>query len=135
MVRPDSPNPRKAGFSLLEVVMALGIFAIAAVGLAEAITVISLSVNESLELSQVRERMRSKMVEVTRSPIERSETLNLNPDESGFAYRVEIVEMPLKNREGQNLDGLYEVTLSAIGPDGSIVDKISTLVNPSVYSP
>lgn len=134
MVRPDKTHPRKSGFSLLEVVMALGIFAIAAVSLAEAITVISLSVTESVDLSLVREKMRSKMVEVTRAPIERAETRTTDPDESGFSFRVEIVEMPLENREGEALEGLYEVTLSAIAPDGSIADKISTLVNPSLYS-
>lgn len=114
--------------------MALGIFAIAAVSLAEALTVISLSVSESVELSLVRERMRSKMVEVTRGPIGIAESRNIEPDSSGDSYRVEIVEMPLENREGESLDGLYEVTLSAIAPDGSVIDRISTLVNPSLNS-
>ena len=122
---------RQAGFTLLELLMAMGVFAIAAVALANAINQISLSVAESAEEVAVREQLRGILLEATRSNdlVEASRTID---NGQGIVFQINIEKLNLKNREGQTLDDIYEVTATARrelgGQRAEIVESADTWV-------
>ncbi len=122
---------RQAGFTLLELLMAMGVFAIAAVALANAINQISLSVAESAEEVAVREQLRGILLEATRSNdlVEASRTID---NGQGIVFQINIEKLNLKNREGQTLDDIYEVTAIARrelgGQRAEIVESADTWV-------
>lgn len=132
------PQSSERAFSLLELLLAMALFTMAAVSLAEAISVISLTVSESVDDAVMRERLRSELLLVARSPIREQGTRTTEPDETGLAFRIDIERASLENREGVSLNDLYKVTLTAIqkeqGGGQETLDSISTLVNPAIFS-
>jgi hypothetical protein len=94
--------------------MAMALFAIAAVSLAGALNLISLTVADSIDEAELREKLRAAMLEAVRDPALREETRETNPDERGLYFRIEVVRLDLRNQEGRNLDNLFEVTVTAI---------------------
>ena len=126
----SSPH-RKAAFTLLELLMALGLFAIAAVSLANAINLISLSVAESVEDVEVREQLRGVLLETSRNPNleEGSRTVSTG---RGIICEVEVERLDLENREARTLDEIYEVRVTARrelgGQSSEFVDSADTLV-------
>lgn len=124
-------SQRQAGFTLLELLMAMGVFVIAAVALANAINQISLSVAESAEDVAVREQLRGVLLEASRSSTlaEGSRTID---NGQGIVFQIDIEKLNLKNREAQTLDEIYEVTATArrelAGQRAEIVESADTWV-------
>lgn len=122
---------RQAGFTLLELLMAMGVFAIAAVALANAINQISLSVAESAEEAAVREQLRGVLLEVTRNNdlAEGSRTID---NGQGIIFQIDIEKLNLRNRQAETLDDIYEVTAIARrelgGQRSEIVERADTWV-------
>lgn len=127
----------KAGFSLLEVIMAMGLFAIAAVALAEALNMISVAVTESIDEAEVRELLRGQLLLATRDPDIEPEVRETNEDEQGYFFRIENVLITPENQDGETLADLYEVTVTAFrrGPLGQTeeLDFASTYVYPGIF--
>ncbi len=111
---------RIAGFTLLELLMAMALFTVAAVSLAEALNLISLTVSETIDDAEARELLRATMLEVARDPNLAEDSRETNPDERGLYFRIQVERLDLKNQEGQTLDNLYEVQVTAVrqGPGG-----------------
>lgn len=126
----SSPD-RQAAFTLLELLMALGLFAIAAVSLANAINLISLSVAESVEDVEVREQLRGVLLETSRNPNleEGSRTISTG---RGIVYEVEVEQLNLENREARTLEEIYEVKVTARrelgGQRSEFIDSADTWV-------
>ena len=122
---------RQAGFTLLELLMAMGVFAIAAVALANAINQISLSVAESAEEVAVREQLRGILLEATRSNdlAEGSRTID---NGQGIVFQINVEKLNLRNRQAETLDDIYEVTAIARrelgGQRSEIVESADTWV-------
>lgn len=116
--------------------MAMALFAIAAVSLAEALNLISLTVAESIDDAELREKLRAVVLETTRDPALKEETRETNPDERGLYFRIEVVRLDLKNQDGQNLDNLFEVKVTAIrqssGGRNETLDSATTYANPNL---
>lgn len=116
--------------------MALALFAMAAVSLAGALNLISLTVGESIDDAEVREQLRAAMLEATRDPAIREETRETNPNERGIYFRIAVVRLDLKNDQGESLNDLYEVTVTALreGSDGraETLDAATTYANPNL---
>lgn len=125
---------RTRGFSLLELLLAMALFTIAAVSLAETLNQISFTVTESIDDTRINESVRSLLTETTRTPIRGEDSWRTEPDDAGIVYEITIEESALENQEGQRLDGLYEVTVEAIRNTGESVYTHSTLVNPDIFS-
>ncbi len=123
----------KRGFTLLELLMAMALFAIAAVSLAEALNLISLTVAESIDDAELREKLRAAVIEAVRNPVLKEETRETNPDESGLYFRIEVVRLDLRNQVGQNLEQLFEITVTAIrqtsGGRNESLDSATTYAN------
>lgn len=117
--------------------MAMAIFSIAAISLAQAINVIGLTVTESIEEAELREQLRAVLLEATRVPNLREETRELNPNEAGIAFRIEVEGLNLENREAVALSDLFEVRVTAFrsgGPRGTeTLDTASTWVYSGMF--
>ncbi|MEX2581539.1 MAG: prepilin-type N-terminal cleavage/methylation domain-containing protein [Verrucomicrobiales bacterium] len=128
---------RQAAFSLLELLMAMALFTIAAVSLAEALNVISLTVSESAEDAEIREQLRSVLLEVTRDPDLQPETRSTNPNDQGIFFEIEVTLLSQENERGETLENLHEVVVKAIrrGPAGhhEELDWAGTYVYPPIF--
>jgi len=127
----------RSGFSLLELLMALALFAIAAVSLAQAINMISLTVSESIEEAEVREQMRALLLEVSRDPDLREDSRETNPDDFGLFFRIEIVPLNLENQDSEPLANLFDVKVTAlrktIAKGVEEIDVANTWVYPDIF--
>ena len=116
--------------------MAMALFTVAAVSLAEALNLISLTVGESIDDAEVREQLRATMLEVSRDSALTAETRETNPDKRGLYFRIEVERVDLKNEEGQTLDNLFEVEVTAMrdlpGRRDEVLDSASTIANPNL---
>jgi hypothetical protein len=116
--------------------MAMALFAIAAVSLAGALNLISLTVAESIDDAELREKLRATMLEATRDPALKEDSRETNPDERGLYFRIEVVRVDLKNQDGRNIDNLFEVTVTAIretaGGRREPLDQATTYANPNL---
>ena len=128
---------KEAGFSLFEVLAAMGLFVIAAVSLAEALNVISLTVSESIEEAEVRELLRGQLLLATRDPNIQEETRETNENEQGVFFKIESVLVTPENYDGQPLSDLYEVRVTAYKRDSlgrsQEMDVASTYVYPGMF--
>ncbi|MDF1824036.1 MAG: type II secretion system protein [Verrucomicrobiales bacterium] len=104
----------QSGFSLLELLMAMAVFAIAAVSLAQAINLISLTVVESIDDGELRERLRGELLAASRDPFIKAETRLTPPNGDGIFFRIETTKMNAENRQGISLEDLYEVRVTAL---------------------
>jgi hypothetical protein len=124
------------GFTLLELLMSMALFTVAAVSLAEALNMISLTVSESIDDAEVREQLRATMLEVSRDAALTAETRETNPDKRGLYFRIEVERLDLKNEDGQTLDNLFEVKVTAMRdlPSGrnEELDTASTVASPNL---
>jgi len=133
-----SPRPsKKAGFTILELLMAMALFAIAGVSLAEALNLISLTVTETIEESELREQLRAVMLEVTRDPNLTAETRETEANTEGLAFRIDIERLELDNEKGESLANLFSVKVTALriqsGGRKETLDSASTIVNPAIF--
>lgn len=128
---------RNRGFTLLELIMAMALFTLAAVALAGALNTISLSVGETVDNALLREKLRAVMLETTRDPNIQPDRRETNPDEAGVYFRIEIETLDIQNREGVTLPNLYEVRIAALQRNAygreEELDKASTWVYPQIF--
>lgn len=117
--------------------MAMALFAIAAVSLAEALNVISLTVVETIEDAELREQLRAVMLEVSRDPNLTAETRETEANDEGLAFRIEIERLEFDNEKGESLANLFSVKVTALrlqsGGRKTTLDTASTFVNPAIF--
>ena len=133
-----SPRPsKKAGFTILELLMAMALFAIAGVSLAEALNLISLTVTETIEEAELREQLRAVMLEVSRDPNLTAETRETEANTEGLAFRIDIERLELDNEKGESLANMFSVKVTALriqsGGRKETLDSASTIVNPGIF--
>ncbi len=135
------PLSRKAaGFSLLEVLLALLIFSLAAVALVQAIHVLGLAGTEASHDRRIQDKLNLFLKETTRKPLPPmtlgnpySETLR----EPEATYEIRIEPLEKQNSENQQLQDLYKVQVIArwreAGRDQ--IMKAETWLYPPLYAP
>ncbi|MAS92683.1 MAG: hypothetical protein CMO55_05745 [Verrucomicrobiales bacterium] len=125
------------GFTLLELLMAMALFALAAVALADALNMISMAVGETVDEAEMREKLRAVLLETTRDPNIQQDTRETNPDEAGVYFKIRVERLELENREGTPLSNLYDVKVTGFrrGPTGreEELSSASTWVNPQIF--
>ena len=76
------------------------------------------------------------MLEVSRDAALTAETRETNPDKRGLYFRIEVERLDLKNEDGQTLDNLFEVKVTAMRdlPSGrnEELDTASTVASPNL---
>ncbi|MEO0453107.1 MAG: hypothetical protein AAFY98_03075 [Verrucomicrobiota bacterium] len=99
---------RKTGYSLLEVMLAVGLFALAGIASTRAIAEIGTIVVMVQREDFLRERMRSYLDELKTIRLTPG-SFTINEDDQGFAFQVDVSVFEAVNEEGENLQGLFEV--------------------------
>ena len=138
MKSPLSRNNFQAAFSLFEVLLAIGVFSLAAMGLAGALNSIGAASVEINDEASIREQLRSLLLEKARAPNLYAIEEQSNPDANGIIYFTRVVRLEgLENREGLALQGLFEITVTAIqqipGREDREVDSASTYSFPGLF--
>jgi type II secretion system protein I len=102
---------RKGGFTLLEVLLALGIFALAAVGLVVAIDTALRSALEVRERSMARRELESRLAYCLADPPGPAKRI-LTPEQN-HGVRVEeiLVPWPMKDGTGKDVPGMKKLTI------------------------
>lgn len=123
---------KRRGFTLLETLLALMVFSTAVVALVEAVHQLGEHTLLRRHEAAVQERMRSLLVEHTRRPDEIEE---VKLQEGDVTYIVTHSPLELKNRDGQPVEGLFEVRVTAAWKEGRTQQQASaeTWVYPPLF--
>ncbi len=125
------PGKRGRGFTLMEVVLALGVFSLAAVALTEALSQMGLATLESAESAWRLEVVRAYLEEVGKAPeIEPgTNVIRLENTEHFVRITVEPVEVYVKDQSAP-LPDLYQVSVqlfrTARGNEEQLLEQGST---------
>jgi len=117
--------------------MAMALFAIAGVALAQAMNLVALGVAEGIEEAELREDLRAHLLEASRDPRLEEGVREIAANERGIAFRITVEKAGLANAEARTLDNLFEVTVTALQGDtarrGTELESASTLVHPAIF--
>jgi type II secretory pathway component PulJ len=112
--------------TLLEVVIALAVFSIAAVALVGAINKIADTAADSQKFLEVEQTLESLIDEFGKMPQMRELEQDIEPGNDGVAYRVFIeLVRDLKNQDGIFLTDMYRIRAIARWNDGSGPTEVS----------
>lgn len=140
---PESGSPRRAlprprGMTLLEVVLALAVFSIAALALVGTIQQIANAGIESQKLLEIEQGLESLLDEYGKMPQLREMEQELKPGTDGVAYRVAIeLVRDLRNQDGRFLQNTYRILVTARWDEGGAPLEVSaeTLRYAGAYLP
>ncbi len=126
------------GMTLLEVVIALAVFSIAALALVGTINKIADTSTESQKILEVEQGLESLIDEYGKMPQMRDLEEEIKPGPDGVAYRVVIEQVKdLKNQEGRFLQDTFHIRAFARWNDGGGPTELSaeTLRYAGAYLP
>lgn len=114
------PVRRRAGLTLLEIVLALAVFSIAALALVGTINQIADAGTESQRLLEIEQSLESLIDEYGKMPQIRELDEQIKPGSDGVAYRVLIQQVKdLQNQEGRFLQNTFRILVVAHWDEGS----------------
>ncbi|MBL9130158.1 MAG: prepilin-type N-terminal cleavage/methylation domain-containing protein [Verrucomicrobiaceae bacterium] len=120
---------RRHGFTLLETLIALSIFSLAVVSLAEAIQSAGNASNLVRQDIQIHDRMTAMTSETMR--LVALHVAGARPqlpdavEEAGVTYKVAVQEIKnLKNKDNQPVEGLWEIVTTAEWMEGSMKQQL-----------
>ena len=117
---------RQRGMTLLEVVMALAVFSIAALALVGTINKIADVATDSQKFLEVEQTLESLIDEYGKAPQIREMEEEIKPGADGVSYRVVIEQVKdLKNQEGRFLQDTFHIRAFARWNDGSVPTEIT----------
>lgn len=129
------------GFTLLEALLAVLIFGMAVVALVEAINSMGHTAIAARQNRAVVSRLESLMTEFTRLPPKPNspgdQTVEQTVKEEGVEYHLVMEPSKLRNKDDQELPGLFTVKATARWKDGNRMEEINaeTMVMPTLYAP
>lgn len=111
--------------TLLEVVLALAVFSIAALALVGTLNQIAEAASESQILLEVEQNLESLIDEYGKMPQMRELEEEIKPGSDGVAYRVKVeMVKDLRNKDGRFLQDMYKITAIARWNDGGGVMEL-----------
>ena len=133
-------RPHQAGFTLLEALLSVLIFGLAAVALVEAINSMGQTAIKARRNAAIVSRLESLVTEFTRTPQQPNSgdrTSEQTIKEGDVEYHLRMEPAKLQNKDSQELNDLYSVKATATWKEGSQTEEMSTetLVYPSLYAP
>lgn len=135
MNRPCLPRltrPSRRGSMLLEVMLAMGIFAIGVVGFAICLQKTMETVNYSRAETRIRQELQTRMEDLRQKRFV-VETKSDDPDALGVQYTHEITLLQIESDRKTLLNNLYDVKVTAHWKEGGQDQERSTEVY--VYQP
>ena len=118
-------NAHRQGMTLLEVVLALAVFSIAALALVGTLNQIAEAASESQILLEVEQNLESLIDEYGKMPQMRELEEEIKPGSDGVAYRVKVeMVKDLRNKDGRFLQDMFKITAIARWNDGGGVMEL-----------
>jgi type II secretory pathway pseudopilin PulG len=124
----------RGGFVLLEIVMALGLFALVAVGMTQALDQIAQTSRLARQEAQLLRALDSALAEVVHQPEFKKTSYRFPRSGDGIDAAAVIERVELRTREKSLLDKMYRVQVDAWIKDGSEV-VLRRSMETYVYSP
>lgn len=123
------------GFALLEVLLALALFASTATALAMALHRMAEYSRQSWSESLLLRRLESALTETCAvKPLKPGRT-RFPADEAGVSLIIEVTPEPLRNQKGGTLDGLHRVAVTARLEHPPVERRLERLVHSPVERP
>lgn len=107
------PIPVARGYVLLEIIIALTVFAIATTGLAELLHSTLDSANRLRRQATIRHGLESILVEARQRPKREEMVMTYRDEALGVEYRTGLEEMKWINRTGEPVRGLHLLKATA----------------------
>ena len=122
----EKTTRRRGGFTLLEVLIALGVFAFAAMGLIVAIDTALQAALAVRDRSMARRELESRLAYCLADPP--GQAKRIIPPEQNHGIKVEetLVPCPMKNGEGKEVPGMKKLTI--VTGTGDSAEKAEVLL-------
>ncbi|MCB1224691.1 MAG: hypothetical protein KDK99_02660 [Verrucomicrobiales bacterium] len=138
-IRPTVSHARTAapgagGFVLLEIVMALGLFALVAVGMTQALDQISQTSKLARQEAQLMRAMESALAEVMHQPVFEQASYSFPESDDGVDATAAVQRVELFTEDEALLDHMYLIHVEAWIKDGS-EEILRRSIETYVYSP
>ncbi len=114
--RPTPPVPARAaagGYVLLEVIIALTVFAVAVAGLSSVLHSSLDSANALRRSAAIRRGMEALLIEAKQKPKREEMLLTATDPALGMEYRSTLEEVKWTNRKGEPVSGLFILRVEA----------------------
>lgn len=139
--RPKSPKRFSAirGFALLEVMLAMMIFSMGVVALVGAINGMGQASIEARQIRNLESVLETTLVETTRLPpkeiLAGAQDYETTKREGDIVTRIKIASLAWQNMDGQTLQGLYSVKVTARRDGQDVRDELSAecVLYPPLY--
>jgi prepilin-type N-terminal cleavage/methylation domain-containing protein len=118
---------RQRGFTLLEVIIALSVFAMAVVGLITAMNTAMQAALEVRQRAQIRQELESRIALRQAIPLDTEKLVIDAKDNHGIRVEETLVPQSLQNKDGEELPNIKKLTITATL--GQQSDMASILVN------
>jgi prepilin-type N-terminal cleavage/methylation domain-containing protein len=120
-----SYHKKSSGMTLLEVVLALAVFSIAALALVGTMNQIAEAATESQTILEIEQTLESLVDEYGKMPQMRNLEEDIKPGSDGVAYRVKVEQVKdLRNQDGQFLQDMFRIQAFARWDDGGGVIEL-----------
>ncbi len=126
------------GMTLMEVLLALAVFALAAVALVSVMNQIGGAVIDARTVRNVEQSLESVLDEYSKMPALDDMKKELKPDKNGVGYSIVIQPMQnVKNKEGRTLQGLFRIQVTAKWKENGNPLEITadTIRNAALFQP
>ncbi len=109
-MHPPRHTPRNRGMSLFEVIIALGVFGIAALALVQTMHVMGETTLEARTIREVTQGLESIIDEYGKVPALQELDEEITAEKTGVTYQVLIRPLEgLRNKEGRELQGFFTI--------------------------
>ncbi|HBJ85636.1 MAG TPA: hypothetical protein DDZ88_17520 [Verrucomicrobiales bacterium] len=122
------------GFALLEIILALALFSLVAVGMTQAIDAIARTSNDSRMEAQVLRVLESVLAEVAHQPEFKATSITFNPTADGIDASATIEKVKLITKDKVELDHMFRIRAEAWISDGRS-RRMKRSMETYVYSP
>lgn len=122
------------GFALLEIILALALFSLVAVGMTRAIEAIAKASTSARQEAQVLRVLESVLAEVAHQPEFKATSISFNPTADHIDASATIEKVKLINKDKVELDHMFRIRAEAWIKDGR-TRRMKRSMETYVYSP
>jgi prepilin-type N-terminal cleavage/methylation domain-containing protein len=123
------------GFALLEIILAMALFSIVAVGMTRALDQIAQTTKSSRQEAQVLRVLESVLAEVAHQPELKPRTVSFPKTADGIDASASIEEVRLFTQDKVELDKMFRIRVEAWLADGASKRQLKRQMETYVYSP
>jgi len=133
-LRAATALQKSSGFALLEIILALALFSLVAVGMTRAIEAIAKTSTAARQEAQVLRVLESVLAEVAHQPEFKATSVSFNPTADGIDASASIEKVKLITKDKVELDHMFRIRAEAWITDGR-TRRMKRSMETYVYSP